>query len=75
MIEHVAPVAVTSPCVGVCVMSDGHELCEGCGRTLAEIAGWLAMPPARRDEVMAELPVRLRAMRTGTDHQPSQPPP
>ena len=59
MIEYVAPLALSSPCVGVCVM--GEELCEGCGRTLDEIAGWLAMDAGRRDAVMAELPARLAA--------------
>lgn len=63
MIEYVAPVAVASPCVGVCVMDE--DWCEGCGRALDEIAGWLAMPPAQRDAVMAELPARIKSLRPG----------
>lgn len=62
MIEFVAPVAVASPCVGVCVI-DEQGLCEGCGRTLHEIADWLAMGPERRDAVMAALPARLASLR------------
>ena len=62
MIEFVAPITVASPCVGVCVI-DEHDLCEGCGRTLDEIAGWLAMGPERRGVVMAELPARKDASR------------
>jgi hypothetical protein len=59
MIEYVAPVVVASPCVGVCVI-DGDGWCEGCGRTLDEIAGWLSMGAAAREIVSAELPTRRR---------------
>jgi predicted Fe-S protein YdhL (DUF1289 family) len=34
-------------------------LCVGCGRTGAEIGGWLAMSEAQRLAVMAQLPARL----------------
>lgn len=57
MIEHVAPVLVTSPCTGVCVVGD-DGWCEGCARTLDEIAGWSAMTAAERDAVMGELAAR-----------------
>ena len=33
-------VAVPSPCVGVCRMNPVTALCEGCLRTVAEIAAW-----------------------------------
>ena len=59
MIELVTPVSVASPCIGVCVMAE-HGWCEGCGRTLDEIAGWLGMTAAERDAVMGELPARRR---------------
>lgn len=58
MIDYVAPVLIVSPCVGVCVIDD-RDQCEGCGRTLDEIADWVAMGPARRDTIMAMLPARL----------------
>jgi predicted Fe-S protein YdhL (DUF1289 family) len=58
MIEYTVPVAVMSPCIGVCIV-DEDDRCEGCGRTLDEIAGWLTMGPARRDAVMRALPGRL----------------
>lgn len=35
-----AGVAVPSPCVGVCRMSPSTGWCEGCFRTIDEIAGW-----------------------------------
>ena len=32
-----------SPCINVCRMDAASGLCEGCARTLAEIAGWLSL--------------------------------
>jgi predicted Fe-S protein YdhL (DUF1289 family) len=34
---------VPSPCVSVCSMDPRTQLCEGCYRTLDEIAGWSRM--------------------------------
>jgi uncharacterized protein len=31
---------VPSPCLSICRMDATRELCEGCFRTLEEIAGW-----------------------------------
>jgi predicted Fe-S protein YdhL (DUF1289 family) len=31
---------VPSPCINVCRMNPGTGLCEGCYRTIDEIAGW-----------------------------------
>ncbi|HEU0043472.1 DUF1289 domain-containing protein [Sphingomonas sp.] len=61
MIEYVTPVDVASPCIGICVMDDASGWCEGCGRTLDEIAGWLTMTRAQRDAVMAALARRQAA--------------
>ncbi|MES2753771.1 MAG: DUF1289 domain-containing protein [Pseudomonadota bacterium] len=52
-----APVEpIASPCVNICSI-DG-DYCEGCRRTLDEIARWTTMTPAERERVMAELPAR-----------------
>ncbi|HEX4694730.1 DUF1289 domain-containing protein [Sphingomonas sp.] len=49
--------AIASPCVNVCrIGADRH--CEGCRRSLDEIARWTSMTAAERDSVMAELPKR-----------------
>ncbi len=48
------PADVASPCVGVCVIGD-DDLCEGCARTLAEIAGWSAASFADRRAILAAL--------------------
>ena len=51
------PADVASPCVGVCVIGD-DDRCEGCARTLAEIAGWSAASRAERRAILAALPGR-----------------
>jgi predicted Fe-S protein YdhL (DUF1289 family) len=46
--------AVLSPCIGVCSLGpDG--LCEGCLRTVDEIAAWSRMSDAERLHVMDDL--------------------
>lgn len=46
--------AVASPCINVCrLRTDG--VCEGCGRTLDEIAEWSAASDARRRQILARL--------------------
>lgn len=47
-----------SPCVDICTMDPATGLCSGCGRTLAEIAGWARMSDAERRRIMASLPDR-----------------
>jgi len=48
---------IDSPCVNVCTIGQ-DRLCEGCRRSITEIAHWSRMTPAERDAVMAELPNR-----------------
>ena len=46
--------AVASPCVSICRMQrDGF--CEGCGRTLGEIAEWSLASDDRRREILARI--------------------
>ncbi len=44
---------VKSPCTGVCRMDAARQYCEGCGRTLEEIAGWSQMDEGQRLAVLA----------------------
>lgn len=44
-----------SPCVSICVIDPTTGLCEGCARSLAEIAGWSTMTSAERCRIMAGL--------------------
>lgn len=42
---------VPSPCLSVCRMDPASGLCEGCLRTLDEIAAWGALPDEERRAV------------------------
>ncbi|WP_375428550.1 DUF1289 domain-containing protein [uncultured Sphingomonas sp.] len=52
-----APAPVASPCVGRCRI-DEAGLCEGCARTLDEIARWGGVTPAERERIIRALPSR-----------------
>lgn len=49
---------VASPCISVCRMHAATGWCEGCLRTLAEIASWGSAADAERLAILAELPAR-----------------
>jgi predicted Fe-S protein YdhL (DUF1289 family) len=51
---------ISTPCIKVCIVDGASGLCIGCGRTLAEIAGWGGMDEQRRRTIMDELPARLQ---------------
>ena len=48
---------IDTPCVNVCRIGKDRR-CEGCRRTIDEIANWRVMTPAERDAIMADLPNR-----------------
>jgi predicted Fe-S protein YdhL (DUF1289 family) len=52
-----------SPCNQVCRVDPHSGQCEGCRRTLAEIAGWPSFTPAQKRAVLAELPGRAPPQR------------
>jgi predicted Fe-S protein YdhL (DUF1289 family) len=56
---------VESPCVGVCVIEERTGLCEGCLRTLEEIARWGASSASERREVLVAVAARRMAMGAG----------
>ncbi len=64
---------VKSPCVNVCRMrppnGEGQALCEGCHRTLDEIAAWSTLSDEAKRTVLRALPQRRSALRL------SSPPP
>lgn len=45
--------SVASPCINVCRMSAVTGLCEGCQRTMDEIARWSRSTDAERAAIMA----------------------
>jgi predicted Fe-S protein YdhL (DUF1289 family) len=49
---------VASPCINVCKMNTDMAVCEGCFRTLDEIAGWSAMSPEEKRAVLSHLSAR-----------------
>jgi predicted Fe-S protein YdhL (DUF1289 family) len=57
----IAQGAVPSPCINVCRMDAASGLCEGCQRTLAEIAGWASMDEADKRRVWQQIAQRREA--------------
>ena len=52
---------IESPCNKICAIDPVSALCVGCGRTLAEIEGWIRFSAEERARIMADLPRRLAA--------------
>ena len=52
---------VPSPCVNICRMDEATGLCEGCQRTLDEIACWSLLDDADKREVWQQLARRREA--------------
>ncbi len=53
---------VASPCINVCRMDDTGRYCEGCRRTLEEIASWSEYSAAEKRAVLALLPARKQPL-------------
>lgn len=68
--QHASP--VPSPCRNICRMgADGY--CEGCLRTIDEIAGWGARPDADRRAIWRTLPGRAAATAGPAVHPTADP--
>ncbi len=52
------PSTVPSPCVNICRMDDGTGWCEGCLRSIDEIATWSLLDDGEKRAVIAELAQR-----------------
>lgn len=48
---------VASPCIGVCRIR-ADDVCEGCHRTIDEIAEWLAASDERRRAILMRIAAR-----------------
>jgi uncharacterized protein len=57
---------VASPCIDVCRMDPRTGLCEGCLRTLDEIAAWGALTESMKREVLANIEARRAALADAT---------
>lgn len=56
---------VASPCVNVCRINPDTELCEGCLRTIDEVADWATMSNAARRTVLQAIEQRMQALFDG----------
>ncbi|MCW5610062.1 MAG: DUF1289 domain-containing protein [Rubrivivax sp.] len=54
---------VPSPCISVCRMDAASGWCEGCLRTLDEIAAWSLLDDEGKRAVWAQLPARRARLR------------
>lgn len=57
----VSDAPVGSPCISICQMNAATGLCDGCLRTIGEIAAWGGMTEAQRRECWQQL--RQRGLR------------
>jgi predicted Fe-S protein YdhL (DUF1289 family) len=55
---------VPSPCISVCRMDAAGRLCEGCLRTLDEIAAWSTLSTAEKRVVWARIAQRAAGKET-----------
>jgi hypothetical protein len=46
---------IASPCLNICQLDSEADTCIGCGRTRAEIGGWMGMSADERAAIMARL--------------------
>ena len=54
--------SVASPCIDVCRMDAQSGLCEGCLRTIDEIAGWAAAPDEQKLFILAAVAQRRASL-------------
>jgi predicted Fe-S protein YdhL (DUF1289 family) len=52
---------VPSPCMSICRMHPGNGFCQGCLRTLGEVAGWSRMSDADKRSVWRAIELRAHA--------------
>jgi uncharacterized protein len=54
--------AIASPCIKLCVLDQTEHWCLGCGRSVAEIAGWQCADENERRAILEKLPDRLEQL-------------
>jgi uncharacterized protein len=47
--------AVASPCVAICTMNPASDFCDGCQRTIGEIAAWSTMSNDEKRQVWVRI--------------------
>ncbi len=61
------PKTIPTPCTGLCSIDHRYNLCVGCFRTLEEIAGWSGFDEKKKKHILAQLPRRAEAFRSGDE--------
>lgn len=61
---------IVSPCISVCVMDEQAGICQGCYRTLAEIATWSRISNEDRWDIVQQLRERRQTL-AGNPGDPS----
>ncbi len=56
---------IETPCIKVCVLDPASGLCQGCGRSLDEIARWGTMSAEERGRIMGALQGRMVGAKAG----------
>ena len=49
---------VISPCISICRINPRSRLCEGCRRSMTEIAAWLDYSTDQKRAIIDDLPTR-----------------
>ena len=57
--------SIPSPCISVCRMNPVAGLCEGCLRTIDEIAHWSTLDDAQKRAVLAAIAQRRATSQSG----------
>jgi uncharacterized protein len=60
---------VASPCISICEMDTVSGLCQGCSRTIAEIAAWGQMSDPEKQSIWGLIAQRVaqRQLQEGTN--------
>ncbi|MBZ0132652.1 MAG: DUF1289 domain-containing protein [Rhodocyclaceae bacterium] len=59
--------SLPSPCIDVCRMDPASRLCEGCLRTIDEIAEWAAASEEQQRHILAAIAQRRARLAAGRE--------
>jgi predicted Fe-S protein YdhL (DUF1289 family) len=51
-------IQMITPCVNLCTVDPATKICQGCRRTLDEIASWIHLTDNQRQEIVNQLKFR-----------------
>ena len=52
MVKDEKPSEIASPCLAICTLDPGNDVCTGCWRTRAEIWAWTRCSDERKQEIL-----------------------